>query len=290
MPGAVSQFLQIEASQAVAVGRRPKLFKMAPVRIMPRSFEADFRNGILPLAQLAIDAVNERIVPRLGEFHRRAVPRADVSFVDVLRLDVDTFADEIDRIFGAIQGDLDVIRQAEAVASSTAQAVSARNAANVRSQIKAVVDRDLFFSDDRARDTIQAFVQENVDLIKTIPEGHLARVRNATLRGLNSGQTVDQIGAEIARITRATENQARLIAEDQVQKLDGALTRVRQVDLGITHYIWRTRGDDRVRPIHRRRNGRRFSWNDPPFDGHPGQPIRCRCVALPDIRGQSQRR
>lgn len=288
MPGAVSQFLAIQAHQSEARGSRLRRFKQAPAKILPRSFERDFLNGILPLAQLAIDAVNQRIVPRLSEFHRRAVPRADHSqTIPRIILDVETFADEIDDIFGAIQGDLDIIRQTEDVVQGTAAAVNARNAADVRAQIKAVTDADLFFGDDLARDTIQAFVQENVNLVTTIPEGHLARVRNATLRGLNSGQTVEQIAAEIERITRATENQAKLIAEDQVQKLDGALTRVRQVDLGITHYIWRTVGDDRVRPAHRRRNGRRFSWNNPPPDGHPGQPVRCRCNALPDIRGQA---
>ena len=31
-----------------------------------------------------------------------------------------------------------------------------------------------------------------------------------------------------------------------------------------THYIWRTRRDDKVRPSHAANNGRVFSWNDPP--------------------------
>jgi len=31
-----------------------------------------------------------------------------------------------------------------------------------------------------------------------------------------------------------------------------------------THYIWRTRGDDKVRSEHAANNGRIFAWNDPP--------------------------
>ena len=31
-----------------------------------------------------------------------------------------------------------------------------------------------------------------------------------------------------------------------------------------THYIWRTRGDDKVRPSHAANNGRVFAWDDPP--------------------------
>ena len=54
-----------------------------------------------------------------------------------------------------------------------------------------------------------------------------------------------------------------------------------QQKLGITHYTWRTSQDERVRHEHVLRDGRRFAWDNPPDDGHPGQPIRCRCVAEP---------
>ena len=48
-----------------------------------------------------------------------------------------------------------------------------------------------------------------------------------------------------------------------------------------THYIWRTRRDDKVRPSHAANNGRVFSWNDPPETGHPGEDYGCRCTAEP---------
>lgn len=48
-----------------------------------------------------------------------------------------------------------------------------------------------------------------------------------------------------------------------------------------THYIWRTRGDDKVRPSHAANNGRVFSWNDPPETGHPGEDYGCPCTAEP---------
>lgn len=50
-----------------------------------------------------------------------------------------------------------------------------------------------------------------------------------------------------------------------------------------THYIWRTRGDDTVRPSHAANNGRVFAWNDPPETGHPGQDYGCRCTAEPFV-------
>lgn len=48
-----------------------------------------------------------------------------------------------------------------------------------------------------------------------------------------------------------------------------------------THYIWRTSGDDKVRPSHAINNGRIFSWDNPPETGHPGEDYNCRCWAEP---------
>jgi hypothetical protein len=45
------------------------------------------------------------------------------------------------------------------------------------------------------------------------------------------------------------------------------------------YYIWRTAGDDKVRPSHAANEGRVFAWNDPPETGHPGEDFNCRCTA-----------
>ena len=44
-------------------------------------------------------------------------------------------------------------------------------------------------------------------------------------------------------------------------------------------YIWRTQDDGKVRPSHAGRNGKTFSWDDPPDGGHPGEAPNCRCSA-----------
>ena len=44
-------------------------------------------------------------------------------------------------------------------------------------------------------------------------------------------------------------------------------------------YIWRTRGDGKVRPEHAANNGKIFSWDNPPSTGHPGEAYGCRCWA-----------
>jgi len=46
-------------------------------------------------------------------------------------------------------------------------------------------------------------------------------------------------------------------------------------------YIWRTSGDDKVRHEHAVREGKVFSWDNPPEGGHPGEEYGCRCMAEP---------
>lgn len=55
-----------------------------------------------------------------------------------------------------------------------------------------------------------------------------------------------------------------------------------------THYIWRTSGDDKVRPSHAVNNGRIFSWDNPPETGHPGEDYNCRCTAEPYYGSQHE--
>jgi hypothetical protein len=48
-----------------------------------------------------------------------------------------------------------------------------------------------------------------------------------------------------------------------------------------THYVWRTRADDKVRSSHAANDGVIFAWDDPPPTGHPGTDYHCRCTAEP---------
>jgi SPP1 gp7 family putative phage head morphogenesis protein len=84
--------------------------------------------------------------------------------------------------------------------------------------------------------------------------------------------------------TDVSDSRAKLIARDQVAKLTGELTKERQLDMGVTGYIWRTVGDERVRDSHSEVDGKFFTWDNPPFEtdgNHPGEDYQCRCWAEP---------
>lgn len=130
-----------------------------------------------------------------------------------------------------------------------------------------------------------AWVSNGADLIKSIPDqldGKLKQmIKSAVVNGTSQKELADQIRKEY----NTTRYRAELIAIDQIQKANAALTQQRQADAGVTGYIWRGVEDGRERPAHKAREGKHYEWNNPPPDGHPGQPVRCRCWAEPDFTG-----
>lgn len=130
---------------------------------------------------------------------------------------------------------------------------------------------------------MDGFVKINVTLIKSIPETHFTNIETTVLRGAQSGRLARDIAADIQAQAGVSERKAAFIARDQVAKFNGDLNWRRQTEAGITKYEWSTSGDERVREEHAALDGKTFSWDDPPAEGHPGQSINCRCTALPVI-------
>jgi len=128
-------------------------------------------------------------------------------------------------------------------------------------------------------------VADNVALIKSIPEEYLAKVSAKVDSYFASGKRWEDLAAEIERIGEVTYNRARRIARDQASKLNAAFNEVRQTSIGISHYIWSTSHDERVRPTHAALNGTKQAWANPPIIHgealNPGEDYECRCGAIP---------
>ena len=87
----------------------------------------------------------------------------------------------------------------------------------------------------------------------------------------------------IERTVSANLSVGEAIASDAVSRYIGEASEWRQENVGITHYIWQTRQDDRVRPTHQANEGERFPWAVAPETGPPGADFNCRCLSAPDI-------
>lgn len=136
---------------------------------------------------------------------------------------------------------------------------------------------------------LQIWVDENVNLIKTIPENTLDRMKDIVHDGFINGKTTTAMAKEIQKVYGISKRRAEFIARDQTAKLNGQIQRAQQQDAGIEEYIWMTTGGERVRKSHRELNGKKFSWSNPPenSDGrccHPGQDYGCRCIGRPVMR------
>lgn len=147
---------------------------------------------------------------------------------------------------------------------------------------------DDYYSGQFYQEMLDYWVSQNVGLIKTIPQNTLGEMREIVYEGYRNGRTTTAILKEIQRTYSVNKKHARLIARDQMAKLNADLTKRQQTDAGVEEYKWSDSRDGRVRPRHKHLNGKTFRWDDPPVvdtktgrRAHPGEDYQCRCVALP---------
>lgn len=131
---------------------------------------------------------------------------------------------------------------------------------------------------------IDAFTQQNVALIKTIPSIFFDEIEKMVTDRIATGERWEGLTDDLRERYNVSESRAKLIARDQSTKFYGNLNKTRQEELGIGGYHWRTMRDNRVRDEHEALQGKRFEWDKPPPEGFPGHPIQCRCYADPDLQ------
>jgi SPP1 gp7 family putative phage head morphogenesis protein len=202
------------------------------------------------------------------------------------------------------------LRQRWELADQAAQNLASGFVKRVDGKTKAAIERLVgdamgvdvakILNQEGLTDIVDAGVAANVQLIKSIPKQYLDKVEMIITQEGTKGRSGKSLIKQIQEVYPVTERRARVIARDQTSKLNGDITRQRQVAAGIRGYRWRTVGDNAVRETHKERNGKVYAWNpedvgkkledgtvmlDPEADdiGHPGEDYQCRCVAEPII-------
>lgn len=195
-----------------------------------------------------------------------------------LRLDSDFTRKLIDEAKSRLQARINVTAIKE-LATKFAQHTSTFQRIQLNRQTKAALGVDLFTGDRGIPARISGFVSENVALIKSIPEELAARVEKKIARAVNSGQLHGDLAKDLQNDFGFPETRAKLIARDQVGKLYGQINASRSQEVGATHFVWRTVGDERVRDDHSDYDGETYAYDDPPGGTLPGEDINCRCSA-----------
>ncbi|MDE2106582.1 MAG: minor capsid protein [Patescibacteria group bacterium] len=142
------------------------------------------------------------------------------------------------------------------------------------------------------RDIMQATISQQVGLIRSIPEQHLAKVETLVMQSVQTGRDLGQLTTDLQQAFGVTKRRAALIAKDQNDKATASMTRARQVDLGITEAIWlHSHGGKKPRPKHLAFNGKRYSTKtgapigDNGQNVFPGEEINCRCRSRSILAG-----
>lgn len=263
--------------QQGAQKKRGRKAKAKPIN-RSKKVEIEYLNQLLKITRLCQHSVLESIIPIL-----RQQQIGDSKNIQVSDGILDIFLSAISALRSKMNGVVDT------VAINLARRIVEQNKANTDKQLALIIykatgiDLSSLMSAEDLAEAVAEAIASNVALIKSIPSEHLDQVEKIVLNGLQSGQRAESMVEAIKALGSKGERRAALIARDQVGKITSRLTQIRQQKMGITHYYWSCSLDERVRPLHYARHNKLFAWDNPPSDGHPGIPIRCRCVAIPYI-------
>lgn len=226
----------MEMNQQVAQRRR----QAKPVAV--DQTERYYRAQLQSLVRAMAKAVAAEILPILKEEKSNFI--ADHDFMDRW----------LDRLVAALQSlsaqwvGQRFERQVRRLAASTVSMAEAESTAAFLQSVNRAVGVDLsnVISREGLADYLDMAVEDNVSLIKSISSRYFERVESIVLSGVRDGDAPTTIAKRLSEQTGATYKRARLIARDQVAKLNSDITAKRQTEAGITHFRWITSNDERV--------------------------------------------
>lgn len=147
-------------------------------------------------------------------------------------------------------------------------------------------------------DMRNSWAADNYNLITSNAKNFVSKINTLTEQAIVNGTGHKKLMEEIQKATTGlSEKHCKLLARDQMGKLNGQITQAQMEEIGLDMYVWSTAFDDRVRDSHALMEGLLCRWDDASvcsYDGgktwverpsgavelHPGQDIQCRCVGL----------
>jgi SPP1 gp7 family putative phage head morphogenesis protein len=270
---------------------------------------------VLQVASRIEEAVRRILMPQLPSLVDEAGSvRPDSEGPPTPERRTDGWVERAAALISALSTSLAETEDVSAVALDIGQKTSQWNSKEWQKILKATLAVDVFQSEPFLRDQLASFSAENTRLITKMTQEAIGEIDGLVQRGIASGRRIEAIQKDIRERFGVTRRKAKLIARDQVAKLNGQLTQLRQTNLGVTKYVWRTSDDERVRgkpggkypsavPSHWVMEGKLCVWDDPtvyideegkrqPRSGlsppgvelHPGQDYQDRCFAEPVLQ------
>lgn len=127
--------------------------------------------------------------------------------------------------------------------------------------------------------------------IKDFSDEMISELRGIVAENARAGYRFDHLVAKIQNRYDVSQNKAEFLARQETSLFTSKVREVRFGEVGVEEYIWRTAGDSEVREDHKKLNGKKFRFDEPPVvdatgrRANPGEDFNCRCVSEPVIPG-----
>ena len=283
--------------------KKPK-FTTFPIVKAPIQAEFFYKSRLVAMVKVLRDMIMEQLKPILKEHYSNTAN--------------DSIANDSD-IAGKVKSSFDDIikksevtyKPAEELSKSYVEKINSYNrskiikSVNTDKQDSSLFGRVDFLSmmdREGIKDAVSLAINENVGLIRSIPQQYLANIQKAVYANLTGNLGYKSLIDAINDCGHKETSRAQLIARDQTAKVNSSLDRIRSQNLGCVGYQWITSHDQRVRQAHKEHNNRYYLWenwkgkekdrpiapdgkpfNDPPVENgisvNPGIAIQCRCIA-----------
>jgi SPP1 gp7 family putative phage head morphogenesis protein len=243
-------------------------------------------------AEVAYRAALRRLVEDLGGLLRSELDANGQAIIDMAALNrndddspirptgwVDLLIQLLARVASGV---ITSQRRAEAAMAALSGRTSDINLREWRELVRSSYGVDILRGEPWLAEQLSAWEQVNLGLIQSVPQNVVDQLRTQMTQAVSQGTSLRSLKTIVRERLGVADSRAELIARDQIAKLNADLTQRRQTAIGVTSYVWRTMGDERVRESHRSHNGKAYRWDKPPAGtGHPGHDVRCRCYADP---------
>lgn len=151
------------------------------------------------------------------------------------------------------------------------------------------VNLDDVLKTDGLNSFVNAKTLESTDMITKLKNESMTTYKANALRRMSAGASLADLFDQVKNDTKLRLTRGDLIARNELKAFNSELTKKRSENLGITKAVWQTAEDERVRKCHSKFNGKEYTIGKGFFCDEanewqePGEPINCRCIALPVI-------
>jgi SPP1 gp7 family putative phage head morphogenesis protein len=254
-----------------------------PQQPLPKIEAVQYFKELNKLTKAMRSDIREQLIPALKSLNSEY---ATDSYSDTLSQIIESLSSKYDSVVGLL---------AKSSAGKMVGSIFTKNQKAFNKNMEKTIGVDIsnVLADPGLDAFLTAQVNKNTSLIKSIPSEYFKSIETVVMNGVANGQRWEQIAKEIGGIKDISsvngklQNRIKLIARNETSNINASINKRRQEQLGVDSFKWQTAQDERVRESHARIDGNVYRWDDlPTVDGvktSPGQPINCRCVAVPVI-------